>query len=220
MLSQQDPPAQRLAVARVGAALGMIVALALAGCGDTSEQTAPEETSTEADAAATPTEVEEVAEEPTEEPEEDEAEVGTRENPLPLGERATLGDYEVAVTAVNLDATDVVMDANEFNEAPAEGNTFVLVTLAGTFLGEENPEGNPGFDLSAVIVGSDARQYADFDSLAVPPNPLYDSPTLEAGGQFEGNALIEMPTEALDGAALFVEATLSFDNTATYWALG
>ena len=95
----------------------------------------------------------------------------------------------------------------------------MLVTLEGTFLGQENNEGTPGWELSAVIVGSDAKQYRDSDTFAVPPNPLVDAPTLEAGGEFEGNFVIELPAEALDGAALFVEETLSFDEERAYFTL-
>lgn len=218
MVFQQYPPAAGPVIVRAGIVL-VVTALALVGCGDTEEPTSPAVAPSAAPEPADEPVEEEVADESVEESEE-EAEAGTREAPLPLGERVQLGDYEVAVAAVNLDATDVVMDANEFNEPPAEGSTFVLVTLAGTFLGEENSEGMPGWELRATIVGNDAKQYTDSDSFAVPPNPLIESPTLEAGGEFEGNFVIELPTDALEGAALFVEPVLSFDDERAYWALG
>ena len=199
--------------------IAAVAALVLAGCGGASEDTdsaADAVTAAEVEAPAAD-EQEDTTEEPEPEPE-PESEAGTRENPLPLGEATTIGDYKVTVTAVNLDATDVVLDVNEFNEDPA--GTYVLVSLAGTFLGEDDTEGMPGWELSAVIVGSDAKQYRDTETFAVPPSPLIEGPTLEAGGEFEGNFVIDVPTEALDGAALFVEAILSFDEERAYFALG
>jgi hypothetical protein len=159
-------------------------------------------------------------EEPADEPEAEEAnEAGTRDNPLPVGTASNVGaEYELAVTSVNLDANEEVLAANEFNE-PSEVGTYVLVTIEGTFLGNETDEGNPGWDLGVVIVGNDAKQYRDSETFAVPPDPLVDSPTLEAGGTFAGNFVLSVPEDALDGASLFVEPLLSFDGERVYWAL-
>jgi hypothetical protein len=161
-----------------------------------------------------------IEEEPAEEPVPNEAsEAGTRENPLPVRTVANVGpDYELAVTDVNLDANEEVL-AVEFNE-PSEVGTYVLVTVEGVFLGSDNDEGNPGWDLAVVIIGSDNRQYKDSDTFAVAPDALIDSPTLVAGGEFKGNFVLSVPEEALAGASLFVEPLVSFDGERVFWELG
>lgn len=153
-------------------------------------------------------------------PESEPEPTGNRENPLPLGKQAPIEGYVVTVSDVVLNADQMMMDENLFNE-PAENGRWVIVTLEGEFKGTEDYfEGDPGVDLSVTIVGSDSRQYTDFDNIGVPPDGLMEVPTLESGGKFKGNAVLDVPPEALDGASLFVESTFSFDNESrVYWEI-
>ena len=107
------------------AALTSIAALFLVGCTSTPEVTeAPQDDVAES-----------VAEEEAEEPA---AEVGTtRENPAPLGTEITDGDWKVAVNSVDLDATDAVLSNNELNDAPEDGNVYILPNVTITYLGDE-----------------------------------------------------------------------------------
>jgi hypothetical protein len=199
------------------AVTAVVAGFAIAGCdADPMTEDAPTvAATTAAEDEAVPTEEAETEES------EPEAAPGTRDNPLPLGTLAQVGaDYEVAVTEVIIDgANEIMADPELFNE-PSELGQYVIVTLEGTFLGTEYPEGDPGLDLSAVIVGSDAKQYSDTDTFGTPPNDLSSGPTLEAGGEFSGNFALSMPPEALEGALLFIEPLAAFDNDQrAFWAM-
>lgn len=134
-------------------------------------------------------------------------------DPLPLGETGTVGDYEVTVTKVTLDANEMVAEANSLNEPPT--HQYVVVDLDATYTGGE--EGNPWLDLSVAVQGSDARQYDDSACDALLPNDAIDVPTLTNGGEASFQFCMDAPPAALDGATLFVEETLTFDDTRVYW---
>lgn len=131
---------------------------------------------------------------------------GGRENPLALGEAASVGDWEVTVTAVTPDATDQVLDANQFNDPPEHGR-YVLVEWDATYHGDD--EASPDMDLTFVLSGSDKVQYKDFECGASINQS--DVPTLEPGGTASGVVCMDAPAEAIDGGLVFAEEA---------WALG
>lgn len=127
---------------------------------------------------------------------------------VPLGTPAQVGDYEVTVDSVELDANASVAAANDFNEAPA--GQYVVTQLTVTYTGTE--EGMPGWDLSAVFHGSDARQYSDAECMAVLADDALDAPTLNPGGTDTFQFCMDVPAEAIAGGQLSVEPTVSFDS--------
>lgn len=142
---------------------------------------------------------------------------GSRDNPMTVGQATQVGDWDVTVDEIDLDATDRVTSANEYNDPPKNGN-YALVTITTTYLGDG--DGNAGFDLKAVLSGDDRRQYADTDCQASLPDAMFDQPTVENGGTVTGQFCIDYPDSAVgDAAGLFVEATLSFDETRRFWTL-
>jgi hypothetical protein len=134
---------------------------------------------------------------------------------LALGKSAEVGDYTVTVTSVTQDADDLVAAANEFNEAPQ--HQYVVVDLSVVYNGTE--EGTPFMDLMATIDGADARQYDESTCMAILPKDGTDVPTLTQGGTADYQVCMDAPTEALDGATVFVEPTISFDEERVYWTL-
>src|SRR5690606_25854374 len=155
------------------------------------------------------------AEEPTAEPvtEDDEPTEDDDSGELGLGGTATVGDYTVSVTQVELDASDAVKEANEFNEDP-EGQ-YVLASLALTYNGDE--QGDPWLDLSVELAGSDSRIYDSSSCMAVTPNGAMDLPTLTSGGKGEFDICFDVPAEALEDPRIIVEETLSFGETKVTW---
>lgn len=132
---------------------------------------------------------------------------------LALGERAEVGDYSVAVTEVQLDADDVMQEANEFNDPPS--GQYVLLTLDVTYTGAE--EGDPWLDLAAELAGSDARNYDESTCGSVAPNSAMDVPTLATGGKATYNVCFDVPVEALEDPRIYVEESFSFDDTRAAW---
>ncbi len=135
---------------------------------------------------------------------------------VPLGVPVQIGDYEVTVDAVELNADATVAAANQFNEPPT--GQYVIAQLSATYLGAE--EGTPGWDLTAVFHGSDARQYSDSECMATLPDDAMDAPTLNSGGADTFQFCMDVPPAAIDGGQLSVEPTVSFDSSErVYFAL-
>ncbi|MFD1505453.1 hypothetical protein FE374_02325 [Georgenia yuyongxinii] len=134
---------------------------------------------------------------------------------LPLGQSGQMGDYTVAVNAVNLNANEVMADANLFNSAPE--HQYVLLDISVVYNGDE--EGDPWFDLLFTYGGSDGRQYDDTGCMATEPNSVVDVPTLTNGGAADYQVCLDVPAAATEGGELFVEETLSFDDNRVYWAV-
>ncbi|MBN1091893.1 DUF4190 and DUF4352 domain-containing protein [Blastococcus sp. TML/M2B] len=127
---------------------------------------------------------------------------------VPLGTPAQIGDYEVVVDSVQLDANDIVAGANQFNDAP-EGQ-YVLAQLTVTYTGAD--EGQPGFDLTAIFHGSDSRQYSDSECSAVTPDDSMDAPTLNPGGSDTFEFCMDVAPAGLVGGQLSIEPTFSWDS--------
>ena len=145
------------------------------------------------------------------------ADEATAETPevVPLGAPAQIGDYEVVVDAIELDADAIVADANDFNEPPT--GQYVLLQLTATYLGAQ--EGTPAWDLSAVFHGSDARQYADSDCSAVLPDDAMAAATLNTGGSDTFQFCLDVPPAAIEGGQLSIEPTMSFSaDEAVFYA--
>ncbi|QGG94379.1 hypothetical protein [Actinomarinicola tropica] len=144
------------------------------------------------------------------------AERGSRGTPLAIGETAPVGDYEVTVVGFTSDATAQVLEANQFNDPPADGEVYALVRVRATYGGDG--EGFAGMDLSVGYIGNDGRIYVDHDCMAVEPDQLMDQPSVVAGGTVEGNLCLRMPASVLGSGAIFVEPLFSFDDERVWWA--
>lgn len=118
------------------------------------------------------------------------AKVGTRENPAALGSDIVGRDYTVKVNSVNLNATDAVLAANQFNEAPKDGDAYALVNVTITYTGSDS-----GFAASAPVsyVSAEGKVYNSFDSFATPPDPAIGLDELYKGASTTGNVVIEIP---------------------------
>lgn len=128
---------------------------------------------------------------------------------LPQGTEAEVGEYTVTVSSVQLDATDVILGFNQFNDPPQ--GQYVLVTLDVVYNGSE--EGDPWLDLNSKFVGSDSRQYGESTCLATLEREGFSVPTLENGGAAQYEVCMDVPAAALPGKRVLVEDTHSFTGT-------
>lgn len=135
---------------------------------------------------------------------------------LALGTPATVGDYTVAITAVNQDATQAIAEANEFNE-PAVGR-YVLVDVSVTYNGTE-PEANPWIDLDLGFQGTDARNYSTASCSAVVPSPAINGPALRTGGSATFQECFDVPADAVAGGLVSADETLSFTSEQAVWSI-
>lgn len=142
---------------------------------------------------------------------------GTRTNPAALGTTARIGDWQVTITEVDLDATAVVLEENQFNDAPVPGRSFVLWTVEATYTGEES--GTAWLDLSWQVVGSAGNSFGSSfdDSCGVIPNDLFEQGETFPGGVVTGNVCVSAETAQLDGGTILVEEL--FGGSRTFFAL-
>ena len=186
----------KLAVVSVGA-------LVVAGCSSETTTIVPDpdavssSQASEDVAALEPAEVQETA---PETPAGDEiAELGSRENPLPIETSVTLDDgmgskWEVTLGAPSLEANDIIAAENMFNEGPPEGFQFALLPVSATYLGEET--GMAAWDLDFAFVSAAGTTHKPFDVSVVIPDDLGSLNELYNGGVAEGNIAIAIPSEA------------------------
>lgn len=138
---------------------------------------------------------------------EDTAEAGSRENPVPLGSLISGGEYDVTINSVNLNATDAVLAANQFNEAPADGFVYALVNATITYTGEES-----GFAAFVGIdyVSSTGEVITPADNFAVAPEPTIGLDEMYNGGTVTGNIVLSVP--AGDAGLVRVRPGVVADN--------
>lgn len=159
--------------------------------------------------------VEAEAPEPTEEETTEDA-VGTRQNPLPIGTTAKIGDWEIKVTEVNLDADEVILATNEFNDPPSDGSRYVLVDLEANYVGDES--GDIAWDMLYKFYGSGGNTFDGTDTYAASPNPIYEAGETFPGASVSGDVLYEVPIDQIEGGALIIEALL-LDDTRVFFAV-
>ncbi|MEO8083374.1 MAG: hypothetical protein ABI780_06090 [Ardenticatenales bacterium] len=144
------------------------------------------------------------------------AEAGTRNNPVPIGTTHKVGDWEVNIVSVDLDAADTVAAENQFNDPPADGHTFVMVNLNAKYVGAES--GTFWTEISGKVLGSGGNTFSD--SCGVIPASLTDEGETFGGATITGNLCYSAEAAQLDGALLIFEKSFSLsDDGRTFFAL-
>ena len=176
-----------------------IGALTLTGCSsDETPMQEPLDTSTPA--ADTQTEA------PSEEPA---AADGTRENPIPvntLTQYAPDSAWSFAVGETDADAwTSTIQQFNEFNPAPAEGESFIMAPFHLELSGDAGAEGaDPvqSLEISYVTAGGVTYE-SDFfgDACGLFPNPFTDLELMYPGASTDSNICAAVPTDEVSGGA-------------------
>ena len=138
------------------------------------------------------------------------------DNPTPAGEvlQGTDGT-EIVVTGILEDATNLVLETNQFNDPPKPGNRFYMVTVAVSYVSGSDSLNVTEADYS--LIGDKKVVYAPFEeSCGVIPDEL--AAELFPGGQAEGNVCFQI--EADDGNfVLIYEPFLSFEGERRFLGL-
>lgn len=145
----------------------------------------------------------------------EETQLGTRDNPVPMGEAASVGDWEMTVVSVNPDAADLVAEENQFNAAPEAGHNFVMIALTGVYTGEDS--GSVFGDLGYKVLGADGNTFST--RCGVIPGDITDTGETFSGATVEGNLCFSVASDQIDGATLILEEAFSFDDVRVFYAL-
>jgi hypothetical protein len=142
---------------------------------------------------------------------------GTKDAPYALGDTFTLddgteGSLDVSLGEVNWAATDAVMEANQFNEEPGEGETYILVPVTMTYHGDETAE--PGFSVSVDYVSESGNTFSDEGTIT--PNSWIDVGTLHDGGTAEWEVGIIIPEDQAKTGSFEVSALFDFSGEAVW----
>jgi hypothetical protein len=154
-------------------------------------------------------------EEPTSEPVA--AEPGTsRSNPLPLGSTVELEDWKVTVAGYKQgeEAVSAITAANQFNEAPAEGTSYVLVDLAVEYTGDAEEAQSPLIGLDLRLTGSKHLLYGS--AMLVPEQALEGQ--LFKGGKAEGQRAFVIAADE-DNLMMRVQQSFSLSAEPVFVAL-
>ncbi len=143
--------------------------------------------------------------------------VGSREDAVPLGQGASVGDWTVAVVSVTPDATQQLLDNDEFSDPPQAGNQYVLVSIEATYNGTESSDF--GMDLSYNFVGSKGNTFGSPEGFVVPPHPVWDAGEAFPGASVSGDVLFEVPSDQVTGGTVMFEETFSFDDNRVFFAI-
>lgn len=197
------PGVVALLLSIVGTIVGFVVffSLAATAVGDAIEE------STGSSVTAPSDEGSEAGDEPAGEPA---AEAGSsRENPAPIGSVVSGGEWDITINSVTLGATDQVMAANQFNEAPEAGYEYILVNVTATYTGDD--KGMPALT-QVEYVTSDGVTINGFDSIAVAPDEFDSLTELYTGASVTGNIALAVPSAtAADGVLVITPGVLADD---------
>jgi hypothetical protein len=154
---------------------------------------------------------------PTGPPANDTADADPAGGSLPLGTAAPVGDrYVVTMTAVDLDATELIVAHDPTNEPPGAGDAYVMVTLDVNFTGVG--QGEPYFDLVVGAMDDREREFYDVDCLAVAPGDMFGLAPLATGEGLVGTFCLAVPLAATDSLTFFVAEHGSIANTPVWWS--
>ena len=142
------------------------------------------------------------------------AHLGTRSNPVPLGQYYSppTSPWQLKVVAVNKDAWSVIRAENMFNVPPAPGNRYVLVSI------QVHNRGSAADTFSAYslnTVGSSNVEYRGY-SCGVIPNNFGSFARIFPGGVSRGNICFEVSSSDTSSLLLFGEY-YDFDLTDRYY---
>ena len=139
------------------------------------------------------------------------ANVGTRENPHPIGSVIESDEWRVVINSVTLAATDAVVAGNQFNDPPAAGSEYIMVNYSTTYIGDDADGQMPAF-VSIDFVTAEGTTVNKLDNYAVAPEPIDTTSTLYKDGTATGNMVIAVPTASASQGVLAVRPGMLGDK--------
>ena len=133
------------------------------------------------------------------------AEAGSRNNPIALGDVAVINDWQVQIISVNKDALKLVMDSDEYASLPSSNQRFVLFKVKATYVGEES--GEPSSDLGFKIVGGGGNTFSKSCSYSV--DTFDQSEETFTGATVTGDLCFIVDANQIAGATVSIQGDYS-----------
>lgn len=131
----------------------------------------------------------------TDEPSEEatNAEVGTRENPIPLGTAFSNDDWTVVINSVTQNAAEQINAANGYPQDADPGTEFLLINYTVTYTGDDADGEYPAMvQIEYVTAGGVTVNLVD--KFVVAPDAINSTSVLYTGATVTGNTAIQVPT--------------------------
>ena len=150
------------------------------------------------------------------------ADLGTREIPVPIGSTFEVNNgstdhWDITVLEITPDATQDVLAENPFNDAPEEGNQFLIVSVRATYLGAGSKNFNGLFRLRLRAGGGLGDVYTTFDDFCgVIPSAMDSYRDISARESVEGNVCWQVPTDDVDHLVMFLVSD-DYLNETRFW---
>ena len=133
------------------------------------------------------------------------SEVGSRNNPIGLGDVAVINDWQVQIISVNKDALKFVMNSDEYASPPASNERFVLFKIKATYIGEDS--GEPSSDLRFKVVGGGGNTFSKSCSYSL--NTFDQNEEAFTGATVIGDICFIVDANQIDGATISIQGDYS-----------
>ena len=126
--------------------------------------------------------------------------------PLPAGTEIATGNWQVVISDVVPDATDMVLAEDPSNVAPAAGNQYYMFQVDATYLADGS-----SVAWGDLLFGVAFNNTVYAEPCGFIPNDLLDAPEVLTDGTATGNNCVAVPSDGVADAMISVE---------DYWASG
>jgi hypothetical protein len=142
----------------------------------------------------------------------------SRDQPVPIGESAKVGDWILTVDSVTPAADEFILSENTFNAPPDPGYQFFMVTVTMTYDGAESARPSSGLSFNAV--GESNVAYDTFSpGCGVVPLDLGLADEVFTGGTIVGNVCFPVKSDEATSLVMYVDPFFSMDNSRTWFSL-
>ena len=127
----------------------------------------------------------------------------------------TMDHWEVIVTGVIEDATQIVRGENPYSDPPESGNQFYMITVRAKYIGPDSTTFDGSYRLRAL--GDSGVVYSTFEnSCGVIPESL-PNPELFTNGTVEGNECWQINSDDADSLMMFLEPSFLASSGSRTW---
>jgi hypothetical protein len=136
------------------------------------------------------------------------SELGSRNNPISLGDTVVVNDWRVQITKVNKDALKVIMDTDPYSVSPSASERYLLATLNATYIGEESSE--PNSDLRFKVVGSKGNTFSQ--SCGYFSGSFSQNEETFSGATVKGDLCFTVDADQITGATISIQGDYSTEG--------